>query len=95
MKTRLDFVTNSSSSSFIITNNSNEIMTSEDIARKLLEGIIKDAKDRFELEPGESITYECSDHMDDGAFEVFIHNIYDEYYFPCDDISIEYHESHH
>jgi hypothetical protein len=95
MKNRLDFVTNSSSSSFIISNNTDELMTSEDVARKIFEKIIEDAKDRFELAPGESITYECGDHTDDGAFEMFIHNVYDEYHFQCNDVSIEYHESHH
>ena len=95
MKVRKDFVTNSSSSSFIISNNSNEVLTSEDIARKLFENIIEDAKDRFILGLGDSIIYECGDHPDDGAFEMFIHNIYDKYHFKCDDISIEFHESHH
>ena len=95
MKIRHDFVTNSSSSSFIISNNSNETMTSEDIARKLFEKIIEDSKDRFELEPGESIIYECGDHLDDGAFEMFIHNVYDEHHFQCDDVNIEFNESHH
>ena len=72
MKARRDFVTNSSSSSFVICNNTNETLTSEDIVRKLFERILEDAKDRFILEPGESLVYECSDDLSDGEFEVFI-----------------------
>ncbi len=98
MKIRYDFVTNSSSSSFIITNNSDEMLTSEEIARKFFEKIIEDAKDRFVLAPGDNIIYECGDCISsDGAFEAFIHNAYTwyEYVFLHDDVSVKFHESHH
>jgi hypothetical protein len=99
MKTREDFVTNSSSSSFIITNKSNEYLTSREVVEKLFEKILKDAEGRFELAPGESISYECGDHDDDGAFENFIHNEFSSWWhsdlYESDGITIEFGESHH
>lgn len=99
MKFRSSFVTNSSSSSFIITNKSNEVLSSEEIAKKLFEKIIEDSKDKFnELEPGESVEIVCGDHLyDDGPFEYFIHNVLDWYkeVFHTDDVTIEFSESYH
>jgi hypothetical protein len=75
-------------------------MTSEDVARKLFEKIIEDSKDRFALEPGESIKYECGDSCyADGAFECFIHNTFGGWgstsEFENDEVKIKFCESHH
>ena len=99
MKIRKDFVTNSSAASFVITNKTNEYLTSEEVVLKLLEKIIEDARDRFTLGPGESITIVCGDASSDGAFENFIHNeIGDWYYknyFKSDGIDVKMVESYH
>ena len=97
MKKRHDYVTNSSSSSFIIRNNTDEYMSSEDVAMSLLAKILEDAKDRFcEIPPHGEITLECGDGGDDGAFENFIHNeVVSWWNYGDDKVTVKFLESHH
>lgn len=102
MKIRNDFVTNSSSSSFILRNNTSEDLTGEEFIMKLMEPILEDAKEHsLTIPAGDQIIVNCGDHWDDGAFEYFIHAAFSSfgisYVFDGDDsdVKVEFYESYH
>lgn len=67
-----DYYLEDETKKFIITNNSDVFMTSEEFAIKLFSKIIHDAKDKFILMPGKSIQIGCSDNL---------YNMFEKYLF--------------
>ena len=66
-----DYYSESDRKKFIITNNTDTFMTSEEFAKELFHRIFRDAKDRFILMPGKSIQIECSDDWEN-LFEKYL-----------------------
>ena len=66
-----DYYSESDKKKFIITNNTDVFMTSEEFAKELFHRIFRDAKDRFILMPGKSIQIECSDDWEN-LFEKYL-----------------------
>lgn len=111
MKVRKDFVTNSSSSSFILHNNTDKDLNCREFVMELMKQILDDAEaENITIPAHGSTKIECSDHLDDGAFEYFIHNVVGndwasngcfEYrsdgvnYFEDCPVSVKFNESHH
>lgn len=97
MKTRFDFVTNSSSSSFVIRNNTDHDMTSRDVAECIFSRLLETSEGLFDVPAGGSIVFEADDGAE--AFERFIHNEYGHWSdfgrYHDDDVEIKFHESHH
>lgn len=79
MKYRNGFVTNSSSSSFIITNKTDEDLNGKELLLKYLEPILEAAEKHIPNIPANSkITIVCDDGGD--AFERFTHNTWGDIY---------------